>query len=102
MERLTNPIRFRRNLDIGAADAENDSLYLDHCFVDVGDVDTILNCASPKCIVLGRTGVGKTALIRQICKTAEHVAELSPEALSLHYITNSNDGLYTSFRLIQI
>jgi len=86
----SNPIRFRRNIDIGAADAENDGLYLEHCFVDIGDVETILDCANSKCIVLGRTGVGKTALIRQICKTAIHVAELSPETLSLHYITNSN------------
>jgi hypothetical protein len=90
MPESTNPVRFRRNIDIGAADAENDTLYLEHCFVDIGDVETILNCTSPKCIVLGRTGVGKTALIRQICKAATHVAELSPEALSLHYITNSN------------
>jgi DNA-binding phage protein len=90
MPQSAGPIRFRRNIDIGAADAENDALYLEHCFVDIGDVDTILNCANPKCIVLGRTGVGKTALIRQISKKATHVAEMSPETLSLHYITNSN------------
>src|SRR5579884_1712418 len=91
MSASSNPIRFRRNIDIGAADAENDDAYLDHCFVDIGDISTILDCDSPKCIILGRTGVGKTALIKQILKRGHrHVAELSPEALSLHYITNSN------------
>lgn len=90
MRQSGNPIRFRRNVDIGAADAENDDTYLDACFVDTGDVATILDCNSPKCIILGRTGVGKTALIKQIRKRADHLAELSPETLSLNYITNSN------------
>jgi hypothetical protein len=90
MRHSPNPVLLRRDIDIGSGDAENDSLYLDNCFVKTGDVETILDCESPKCIILGRTGVGKTALIRQISKEAQHVAELSPEALSLHYITNSN------------
>src|ERR1700686_2890234 len=90
MRPSVNPIRFRRNIDIGAADAENDDLYLANCFVDTGDVATILDCESSKCIILGRTGIGKTALIKEIHKHAGHLAELSPEALSLQYITNSN------------
>ena len=87
---VANPIRFRRNIDIGAADAENDDLYLEHCFIDTGDVSTILDCENSKCIILGRTGVGKTALIKEVHKRSEHWSELSPEALSLQYIANSN------------
>jgi hypothetical protein len=90
MAQSGSPVRFRRNIDIGAADAENDDTYLDHCFIDTGDVATLLNCDNPKCIILGRTGVGKTALIKHIIKSANHVAELAPETLSLQYITNSN------------
>jgi hypothetical protein len=52
MSQSANPIKFRRNIDIGAADAENDSLYLEHCFVDVGDVATALDCTNPKCMPL--------------------------------------------------
>jgi hypothetical protein len=90
MNQSGNPIRFRRNVDIGSADAENDDTYLDACFVDTGDLATVLDCNSPKCIILGRTGVGTTALIKQIRKRANHLAELSPETLSLNYIANSN------------
>jgi hypothetical protein len=86
----TNPIRLRKNVDIGAADAESDTLYLEHCFVDTGDLQTLMDCSSPKCLVLGRTGVGKTALLKKLSAVAEHSAELSPEALALNYITNSN------------
>jgi hypothetical protein len=39
---------------------------------------------------LGRTGIGKTALIQQVLKNADHAIELSPENLALNYITNSN------------
>lgn len=86
---MANPI-IRRNTDVGAADAESDSLYLENCFVDTGDVANLLDCENPRCIVLGRTGVGKTALLMRIRNTAGRVAELSPETLSLHYVTNSN------------
>lgn len=85
---MANPIIFRRNLDVGAADAESDDLFLTNCFVDTGDLDTLKDCSSPKCLVLGRTGSGKTALLKQILKGACTV-ELSPEALALNYISNS-------------
>jgi hypothetical protein len=87
---MANPIRFRKNINIGAADAESDDLYLENCFIDTGDLATLLDCDDPKCIILGRTGVGKSALIRQVSRSTHNVAELSPENLSLNYITNSN------------
>src|SRR5262245_50883029 len=87
---MANPIKFRRNTTIGSADAESDDLFLEHCFVDTGDAAALLDCDNPQSIVLGRTGAGKTALLRQIAKQAEHCAEISPEALALNYVTNSN------------
>jgi hypothetical protein len=86
---MANPI-IRKNSEIGAPDAESDDLFLENCFKDTGDLETLLDCSSPKCLVLGRTGSGKTALIRQILRTADHAVELSPEALSLNYVLNSN------------
>jgi len=85
---MANPIVFRRNLDVGAADAESDDLYLANCFVDTGDLQILKDCSDPKCLILGRTGSGKTALLKQVLK-APFAVDLSPEDLALNYITNS-------------
>lgn len=87
---MSNSILFSRNSNIGAADAEFDDTYLENCFVDTGDLATLSDCANPKAIVLGRTGAGKTALLKQMLRTRRGKSvELSPEALSLNFVTNS-------------
>ncbi|MGH6878023.1 MAG: P-loop ATPase, Sll1717 family [Rhizomicrobium sp.] len=86
---MANPVRFRKNANIGSADAEADRAYLESCYVDTGDVSVLLDCADSRCLVLGRTGIGKTALLQRVLKVAEHSVELAPEALALSYITNS-------------
>jgi Cdc6-like AAA superfamily ATPase len=85
-----NPVILKRNSEVGAPDAESDDVFLENCFQDTGDLETILDCSNPKCLVLGRTGTGKTALLRQVLRSCEHAVELSPEALSLNYVLNSN------------
>ncbi|OKO75128.1 hypothetical protein AC629_34390 [Bradyrhizobium sp. NAS80.1] len=85
-----NPIILKNNSEVGSPDAESDDLYLENCFQDTGDVETILDCTNPKCLVLGRTGSGKTALLRQVLRQTEHAVELSPETLWLNYVLNSN------------
>jgi hypothetical protein len=87
---MANPIVFKQNSDIGAADAESDALFLDNCFKETGDLAALLDCSDPKCLVLGRTGSGKTALLGRVLKLSEHAVELSPETLSLNYVLNSN------------
>jgi Cdc6-like AAA superfamily ATPase len=86
---MANPIVFRKNVDIGAPDAEADELYLANCFTDTGDLSTLLDCQNPKCLVLGRTGSGKTALLKEVLKKEKHAIELSPEDLALSYVSNS-------------
>ncbi len=86
---MTNPIIYRRNINIGAADAEADESFLSQCFVDTGDLGTLMSCENSQCIVVGRTGAGKTALLRELARKAEHAVELSPEAMALSYIANS-------------
>jgi hypothetical protein len=86
---MANPI-ILKNSDIGAPDAESDDLFLENCFQDNGDLETLLDCSNPKCLVLGRTGSGKTALLKQVLRTCEHAKELAPEALALSYVLNSN------------
>jgi len=45
---------------------------------------------SPQRIIVGRTGAGKSALIFQLKNTEDHVIEISPENLSLNFISNSD------------
>ncbi|HEU0175580.1 MAG TPA: hypothetical protein VFV58_15065 [Blastocatellia bacterium] len=80
---------FRRHDTVGAEAAEEDSLFLEACFTDIGDLSALIDCESPKRIILGRTGVGKTALIDQLAKERE-VIRISPESLSFNYLTNSS------------
>lgn len=86
----SNPIVIRKTYNIGAADAESDTLFLKECFIDTGAIEVLMDHNDPRSIVLGRTGAGKTALIQEIRDRAENCIELSPETLSLGYISNSN------------
>jgi hypothetical protein len=82
--------RFRRSDTVGSADAESDDAFLKECFVDTGDLDALRDFANPKRIIVGRTGSGKTALIRALLTNEEHVVELRPEELALNFLSNSN------------
>lgn len=87
---MANPIVLRQNSEIGAADAESDEVYLQNCYRETEDLDALLDCSNPKCLVLGRTGSGKTALLGRVLSKGEHAIELAPEALSLNFLLNSN------------
>jgi hypothetical protein len=81
---------FSRHDDIGAAAAEDDSEFLDVCYVDTGDLEVVLSPNNPKRVIVGRTGAGKSALLNHIHKNEENVIVLSPHSLSLNYIANNN------------
>lgn len=81
---------FSRHDDIGAAAAEDDSEFLDSCYVDTGDLEVVLKPGNPKRVIVGRTGAGKSALLNHIYRTEENVILLSPHSLSLNYIANNN------------
>jgi len=82
--------RFKRNDTVGTADAESDDQYLSSCFVATGDLDTLRDSLDPKRIIVGRTGSGKSALIRRLREVEDNVIELPPQNLSLSYISNSD------------
>ncbi|MGB3477592.1 MAG: hypothetical protein WBB67_00345 [bacterium] len=82
--------KFRQADIIGAADAEQDQNFLTECFIDTGDLEVLRSCDDPRRIVVGRTGVGKSALLIKLKEMEERVIEIKPESLSLAYISNSN------------
>ena len=74
---------------IGSAAAEQDNL-LDECFVENGKyIKKITDFNEPFCIILGRTGSGKSALINRIYTKEERTIYINPENLSISYISNS-------------
>lgn len=81
---------FRRNSSVGAMDAESDERFLRECFFDTGDLNVLTDCDEPKRIVLGRVGVGKSALLARVRDTCEHAYEIRAEDLALGYIANSD------------
>jgi hypothetical protein len=87
---MANPVVYRRNLNIGAADASDDDAFLATCFFDNGDIEALLDCSNPRCIVVGRTGAGKTALLKELLRRTNRTSvKLSPETLALSYLSNS-------------
>ena len=85
-----NRVFFQAGARIGFADAEDDSDYLDECYIDIEQVQQILNTEDPGSILLGRTGCGKTAAIMHIGRVQDNVIQIEPENLSLNFISNSN------------
>lgn len=91
----TDKFRFRKHDNIGAADAEGDR-FLNDCFVNTGDIEVLCNCTDCRSIVVGRTGSGKTAILQRIVETEDRAIVISPEGLSLSYVSNSTIINYLS------
>jgi hypothetical protein len=97
-----NPVRsitksyvFRKHSNIGAADAIDDKKYLFDCFIDNGELAIITDFDSPNCIITGRTGSGKTALLEQLDYTEDKVIKIPPDGLALTYV--SDNGVLNFF-----
>lgn len=85
-----NPLILRNGMKIGSNDAESDDNFLFQCFVHYPPVDDCLDPQSPTMIISGRTGSGKTAIIRYIGKTEERTLEIDPTDMSMYYVSNSD------------
>lgn len=81
--------RFRKNDRVGEAEAESDDAFLFDCFIDQGDLDRLRDTSSPQRLVIGRTGSGKTALLRMIELRCRNVVRMEPENLALGFLSNS-------------
>lgn len=85
-----NTILIKKGLKVGELDAEADSDLLKACFVDNGQLATLLDIRSPASVVLGRTGSGKSALLYKISQDVEHSSMLDPNDISIRFLEHSN------------
>lgn len=88
--RPRNPITFRQGQNIGEPAAEDDDEFLFDTFVENFAFQTLIDVSSPRFLLLGRTGTGKTAILREIERRFDNVIRIDPQELSLQYISNSD------------
>lgn len=81
--------KFKRHAIVGAIDAIEDREILKDCFIDTGELEILRDTSQPQCIILGRTGAGKTALLEMLCEREENVIQIAPESLALTYLSNN-------------
>lgn len=87
---MTRTIVFNKNFRIGELDAEADSILLDHCFIDNGYLDQLIDVTNPKSIVLGRTGSGKSALLYKLESSVNKCKRLDPHDISIKFLEHSD------------
>ena len=75
---------------IGQPDAESDQDFLQACFVDSGILQIALDTTTRECILVGRTGSGKSAIIQRILNLKNNAIYISPEKLCINNIANSS------------
>lgn len=85
-----NPVMLRADLSIGNTSAEADTDFLEHCFVYSSASEIFKDFTSAKMILAGRTGAGKTAILKNIEQGNDNVYEINPFDLSLSYVANSD------------
>lgn len=80
--------KVKKSLLVGSPDAETDDILLT-AFIAIDNLNEIIDVKSQKSILLGRTGCGKSAIIKYLKKHCEHIQEISPESMSLRFLSNS-------------
>jgi hypothetical protein len=80
--------KLKRTLNIGSPDAETDDVLFD-VFVKTDVLHQVCDTRSQMSILIGRTGTGKSAVIKYIKETQENCVEISPESMSLKFLSNS-------------
>src|SRR5258705_13612743 len=90
LEKRANPTVLKPGMSIGANAAEMDEDFLLSCFVQYPPVDLCIDLNSRGMVVDGRTGSGKTAILKYINSIAQHASEIDPSDMSMSYVSNSD------------
>ena len=88
--KTVNPVVLRRGAGIGTGNAETDDEFLFDCFVEYPPVDDCRRVSSPVMVVAGRTGSGKTAILRHFEGDPRNLAAIDPFEMSMSYVSNSD------------
>lgn len=86
----SNPIVVKPGMTIGTGNAETDDEFLFSCYYDHDAKEEFQKVNSPKIIISGRTGSGKTAILRIVERQQPNTAALELENMSMSYIANSD------------
>lgn len=81
-------IRFERRMNLGTGTAESDGDFLSQCFLETPEFYTLRDFDDKKMILLGRTGTGKTALLKELSKGVGVSIEIKPDKFALQYVSN--------------
>ncbi len=85
-----NTILLRPDANIGNSSAEADDEFLFSCFFDHPSLSVLTDISSSKLFATGRTGSGKTALLRMIDYSKDNVSNIELTDLALNYVANSD------------
>jgi len=86
----TNPITLRDGMRIGTGNAESDDEFLFKCFVEHSALAAAVNPDSAGMIIAGRTGSGKTAILRAVQYKNDQQVEIDPAEMAMDYVANSD------------
>ena len=87
---MSNPIVLNNTSRIGRIAAEADEEFLFECFVDSPALAELKLTDSPKMLLLGSTGAGKTAIIRKIQQESDNANLIQLDEMALGYLGNSD------------
>jgi hypothetical protein len=85
-----NPVKIKRNLNIGDLDAETDNEFLDTCFIDKGYLEDLLDVRNACSIIVGRTGAGKSALLYKVSTSIDNYKKIDPNDISVKFLEHSD------------
>ena len=87
-EKISHSYKFNQYLEIGSPDAETDRL-LEQVFIEKDALFALKDMTNQRSIIIGRTGSGKSAILKHIESTEQKVVRIEPEAMSLRFLSNS-------------
>ena len=81
--------KFRVEDDVGSLSAENDD-FLEWTFYDHGYLRVLRDSSDRRSVVVGRTGIGKSALLLRLRHTGHRVRVIDPLSISLETLVNQS------------